>query len=304
MKHPVFSIIVTFNGIKWIEKCIKSVYSDSSVIVVDNGSNDGTVEFIDNHFPDVILLKQETNIGFGQANNIGMSYALSHGAEAVFLLNQDAWLEKDGLKKLKRVSVDFKDFGVISPIHLNGNNSNFDLSFRNLASRELLSDFAFKEFSKKIYPCPFINAAAWYIRVEVLKRVGGFDPSFFFYGEDVNLAQRMKFHRYRLGYIPNTLVFHDSKNIFYHQSKKESSEYLFKLENSFKVILLDINSRILITYCKMTLNFINKIAICLLTNPQSIKLILRNFLIFLSVRFYKSRKTNKKIGPHYLDVQK
>lgn len=304
MKHPVFSIIVTFNGIKWIEKCIKSVYSDSSVIVVDNGSTDGTIEFVDNHFSDVILLKQETNIGFGRANNIGMSYALKHGADAVFLLNQDAWLENDGLEKLKRASNESREYGIISPVHLNGDNSNFDLSFQYLAPRDLLSDLAFKEFSKKIYPCPFINAAAWYIRVEVLKKVGGFDPNFFFYGEDVNLTQRMKFHKYLVGYVPNAQVFHDSKNNFYHKLDKNSIMYLNKLRNSFKVTLLDINNRILILYCQLTISLLTKIVVCLLTNSDSLKLIVRTFYIFLGVKFYKSRKINKTIGPHYLDVQK
>lgn len=302
MKHPVFSIIVTFNGIKWIEKCIKSVYSDSSVIVVDNGSTDGTVEFIDNHFSDVILLKQETNIGFGRANNIGMSYALKNGADAVFLLNQDAWLENDGLEKLKRASIESREYGIISPVHLNGDNSNFDLSFQYLAPRDLLSDLAFKEFSKKIYPCPFINAAAWYIRVEVLKIVGGFDPSFFFYGEDVNLTQRMKFHKYLVGYVPNVQVFHDSKNNFYHKPDKNSRMYMNKVRNSFMVILLDINNRFLITYCQLILSLLTKIVVCLLTNSDSLKLIVRTFYIFLGVKFYKSRKINKTIGPHYLDV--
>ena len=87
----VFVIIVSYNGMKWIDKCLNSVLNQGEVVVVDNNSCDGTVDYIRMNFSLVKILSQTTNYGFGTANNIGISYAMKKGADAVFLLNQDAF---------------------------------------------------------------------------------------------------------------------------------------------------------------------------------------------------------------------
>ena len=99
MKYKIFIIIATFNGMKWLPKCLKSTMP-YSVIVIDNGSTDGTTDYILSNYPNVNILRQKKNIGFGQANNIGISYALKEGADYVFLLNQDAYLQKGSFDKL------------------------------------------------------------------------------------------------------------------------------------------------------------------------------------------------------------
>ena len=71
-------IIVTFNGIQWIEKCLNSVFQSSikSIpIVIDNGSSDGTVSFIKQNYQDAIVIETGQNLGFGKANNIGIQYS-------------------------------------------------------------------------------------------------------------------------------------------------------------------------------------------------------------------------------------
>ncbi len=64
--EAVFTVIVTYNGMKWIEECIASVIGNSTVIVVDNVSKDKTVSLIKEKFPAVVLLQQEENLGFGK----------------------------------------------------------------------------------------------------------------------------------------------------------------------------------------------------------------------------------------------
>ena len=70
-----FIIIVTYNGERWIRQCINSCLG-YNVIVIDNNSSDQTIKIIENEYPKVVLLKQENNLGFGKANNLGISYAL------------------------------------------------------------------------------------------------------------------------------------------------------------------------------------------------------------------------------------
>lgn len=243
MKHPVFSIVVTFNGIKWIEKCIKSVYSNSTVIVVDNGSTDGTIDFISVNFPDVVILAQDKNLGFGKANNIGISYALNYGASGVFLLNQDAWISSGTINELDLLSQKNKDFGVLSPIHFNGTGTALDHSFQILSSNELISDLVTRQYRLQVYEVSFINAAAWYIRKEVLLKIGGFDPIFFMYGEDVNYTQRLRYHGYKVGITPLSKIYHSSENNYYKNEVFGSKKFIVKHINKFYTTYGNVNIR-------------------------------------------------------------
>ena len=103
MVDSTFIVIVTFNGMQWIEKCLNSVHSVYKIVVVDNYSSDDTVAYIKNKCPRAKLLLQSKNLGFGAANNIGISYALNQGADYVFLLNQDVYIESNTIDKLIEV---------------------------------------------------------------------------------------------------------------------------------------------------------------------------------------------------------
>src|SRR5437879_9159961 len=123
MNQNIYVIIVTYNGMKWIKRCLHDVLlSDVNVriILVDNGSTDGTPEFIENAYPDLELIKTNTNLGFGQANNIGIKKALRHRADYVFLLNQDGYVETDTIRKLVEFQLAHPDYGVLSPQQMNG----------------------------------------------------------------------------------------------------------------------------------------------------------------------------------------
>ena len=96
-----FVIIVTYNGSKWIETCLKSIETSNEplkVIVVDNNSKDNTLNIIRSKFPDTILIDNKKNFGFGKSNNLGIKKALELGGEYFFLLNQDAFIESILLK--------------------------------------------------------------------------------------------------------------------------------------------------------------------------------------------------------------
>lgn len=83
----VFVVIVTYNGMRWLGKCLSSIPEKYEVIIVDNNSTDETVQFIQKYNREITLFQESTNLGFGQANNKGISYALNHSAESVYLLN-------------------------------------------------------------------------------------------------------------------------------------------------------------------------------------------------------------------------
>jgi len=243
MFKSTFIIIVTYNGMTWIKKCLDSC-ANYPVIVVDNASTDQTISFIESYYPEIILLKQPTNLGFGQANNVGIRYALDLGAEHVFLLNQDAYLVDDVLGKL----IDFQEknssYGIISPIHITGDKNKLDKNFSNVMLKEdsgqFYSDFVLSNTLASVYDVPFVNAAAWLISKNCLETVGGFDPLFFHYGEDDNYCQRTRYHDLKIGVLPNCYIIHDREHREIEQPKVFSDSYYKNIEKSYKVRFSDV----------------------------------------------------------------
>ena len=94
----IYTIVVTYNGMRWIDRCLNSLLATTiptHILVIDNSSNDGTSEYIKTNFPSVEVISSNVNLGFGSANNIGFQKALDLKADFVFLLNQDASIEPD-----------------------------------------------------------------------------------------------------------------------------------------------------------------------------------------------------------------
>lgn len=209
-----FFVVVTFNGLKWIERCLASIYMSNcdNIIIVDNCSTDGTVEFIKSKFPSVALVELRENIGFGAANNIGMKMAMENGCDFVFLLNQDAWIEPDTINHLIDVYKKHPEYGILSPMHVNADYTALDFNFSNYLvpqfCPDLYSDIYFRS-TKEVYEIDFVNAAAWLISRKCLETVGFFDSLFYHYCEDSNYCHRVLYNELKIGVCPGTRIVHD-----------------------------------------------------------------------------------------------
>jgi len=215
----VTTIIVTYNGLQWIDGCLKSVRGSlypSGIHVIDNGSTDGTPAFIRDHYPEVQLTASSRNLGFGQANNIGMKQALDEGADYVFLLNQDAFVEPGTIGSLIKAHAADPSLGVISPLHLNGKGNAMDANFLEYFLRSAVGEWAeailLDKDRQSLIRTDFVNAAAWLITADCLKTTGGFDPIFFHYGEDDNYAQRVRYWGFDMGVFTGTSIRHDRES--------------------------------------------------------------------------------------------
>lgn len=216
-------IIVTYNAMKWAEKCFSSIRNSSvpaTCFVVDNGSTDGTQDFIAKSFPEVIFTQSSDNLGFGKANNIGIEQAYKNGADFFYLMNQDAWLYEDSLEKLMEVYQQYpnkEEIGILSPMHLDGSEKYLDIFLdkyiaTNFEKTRLISDFYFQTV-KPFYEINFINAAHWLLPKSTIDIVGGFNPYFFHYGEDVEYVNRLIYHKKKVFLCPKSKVVHDGKQI-------------------------------------------------------------------------------------------
>ena len=212
----VYIIIVTYNGLNWIDKCLAGIYSSTiplQPIVIDNGSKDGTQNYIQTNFPEVIFFQNKENLGFGKANNIGLKYALEHDCDYVYLLNQDAWLKSDTIEILINIHQNHKEYGILSPLQLNSKEDALESIFADFCAEKrchnLFFDMHNNKSIKDVYQIFSVPAAHWLISRQCLLDVGFFAPIFSHYGEDDNYAQRCNYHHYKIGVCPTTSAIHD-----------------------------------------------------------------------------------------------
>ncbi len=209
----IYTIIVTYNGRHWVDFCLGSLRKSSVKtipLVIDNHSTDETQTYIREQYPEALLFPQERNLGFGQANNVGLRYAMAHNADYMLLLNQDAAIAPDAIELMLAQS---DGNSLLSPIHMNGGGNSIDHNFRNstlIKCSALLNDL-FAGTVHNTYPAYDICAACWLLPRKVVEQIGGFNPLFFHYSEDTNYLQRLQYHHIDTLLVPQARMYHDRK---------------------------------------------------------------------------------------------
>lgn len=218
--YQVSIIIVTFNGRKHILNCLESIkkttYVNYEVIVVDNGSKDGTSEIIKKNFPDVKLILNNRNLGFTGGNNEGIKQAKG---SIIFLLNDDTIIHSRLIEVLVKELTKSSEIGIVGPkiyfmsdsankpdkIWFAGGKINWSAGSsyhlgRNLTDREFIED------SQK--EVDFITGCALMIKKEVVNKIGLLDNRFFAFYEDADWCQKARKAGYKVVYVPFGGVWH------------------------------------------------------------------------------------------------
>lgn len=209
-------IIVTYNNRLQIIDCLKSVAKQSyqnnfQIVVVDNGSTDGTQKIIKENFPQVVLIENENN-GYAGGNNIGITWAEKQGYNTFVLLNPDMEVDIDWLKELVNLAEKKDEVGIVqskvlffnekyrvntvgNPLHFAG--FSWSGGFKNLSSRYL-------------EPKPIVSASgsSLLIKKQVIDKIGYFDENFFMYHEDVDFSWRARLAGYEIYLAPLSKAFH------------------------------------------------------------------------------------------------
>jgi GT2 family glycosyltransferase len=221
---------------KWTERCFSSLRKSSipvKTIVVDNGSTDETQDYVKANFPEVDFIQSKENLGFGKANNLGIEKAFKEGADFFYLMNQDAWIFEDSIQKMIDVYNNYpnkNEVGILSPMHLDGTEQQFDQHFEMYLSRNITENRAFSDVfcghPKPFYEMIFVNAAHWFIPKQTIEEVGGFNPYFFQGVEDHEYANRVKFKNKKFFICTHSMVVHDAKKGF---TRGDSAENIRKI---------------------------------------------------------------------------
>jgi GT2 family glycosyltransferase len=191
-----------------LESLAASRYDELTVLLVDNGSPDGSGGALHARFPDTPYLQTGANLGYAGGNNRGFAWALEHDAQYVLVLNNDTVVDPDCVSRLVQAANDtgapvvapqIRHFDEPERIWYGG--GSFSL-MRALGMHET------NGHGDRRRPVTFVCGCCFLIRADVLRTVGGFDESYFAYGEDAELSLRLSRAGYDLLYEPAARLLH------------------------------------------------------------------------------------------------
>ena len=228
-------IVINYNNPADTDKCLESLAShapETKVVVVDNASTKGDIDEVCGKYSNVHLIKSETNLGFGRANNLGIRWAMKETvAEYLFILNNDAYIKDDAVARLEDYLDSNAHMDVASPRIMLAHQPDVfwygggGLDWKRGGGRSWRIN---REFDGETAPVEvtLVTGCAMMLRRSILESVGGFDPRFFIYYEDVELSARIVASGGRLSYVPSAVVYHRT-----HGSIRSSSEGFYTTES-------------------------------------------------------------------------
>jgi len=223
LTNSISIILVNYNGADVLIDCLNSLEKfiprdNCEIIIVDNNSQDKSVDILNDKYPHIKLIKLPKNVGFGAGNNAGAKVAKG---EFLFLLNTDTILESNILAHLIELMSENSDVGIIGPKLLFPDGS-FQISFSPEIS--IKGEFAARKLHKNaenenklhiieqdfqdIQEVDIVVGAAFFIRADLFNLLGGFDEKFFMYFEESDLCQRVRTKGYKVLYTPHVSLIH------------------------------------------------------------------------------------------------
>ena len=245
----VLVIVVTYNGMQWLQRCLDSVVADADLYVFDNASTDGSADYVESHYPQALLVRSAVNLGFSKPNNLGMRYALEKGYEYVYLLNQDAWLEPGALEKLVCKASLHPEYGLLSPLQMTDGYKGLDAQFEKILRGSAPQD------ANGIIPVKRVMAAHWLVPLSSVRKVGLFNEDLFpHWGQDDDWCQRLDYSGLRIGVVPGARAVHDRARREESVEKRVKRDYytgsLLRLVNPRKNFLFQLAFVLVFTFVK------------------------------------------------------
>jgi hypothetical protein len=225
-------IIVNFRSRHYLERCLASIYQklenqNFEIIVVNNDKQEKLLD-IREKYPEVKILNQAVNIGYGRGVNLGAKEA---SGEILLLLNPDTELLSN-LEFVIRVFFQNREIGALSPrlIDKSGKTQEWIAGKEINLSSTLLNNLGLNT-NQKIWESPkqeevdWVSGAALFIRRDIFEMAGGFDEKIFMYFEDVDLCLRLRDFGKKIIYLPDERILHHGGRSFIDKKLKKSLYY-------------------------------------------------------------------------------
>jgi len=220
-------IIISFNTRDLLRNCIKSIYETTDnvryeIIIVDNGSDDGSIDMLAIEFPEVNLIENKINLGFAKANNQAIKIAQGR---SILLLNSDTIVKKGTIESLAEFMKERKSVAAVGPkvLNVDGTLQSTGNSFPSigdvLISLLRIPHFFLPELRKRLFPELFRNAddisrVGWIqgccimFNKHIIDKIGPLDEDFFFFCEEIEWCYRARKSGYHIYYNPYSEIVH------------------------------------------------------------------------------------------------
>lgn len=249
MKPAASVVIPNWNGVRLLKICLPSLrqqsFKDFEVIVIDNGSTDGSVKFINRFYSEVKVIELEKNIGFSPAVNLGIKHC---GGRYIILLNNDTRVDKDCLKFLVKVAQAHPEVGMVAAKLLQFHHpSLIDSAGDWIDTVGHANNIGFGKVDgpsfNKAGPVFLVTGGGSLIKREVFNQVGMLDEDYFAYMEDVDFSLRAQFQGFKAWYEPKAVIYHIHKATS--SKNKALTEYL-QFRNMTQTIIKDFPTKLLL----------------------------------------------------------
>ncbi len=205
----VYIVVLNYNGRRWIESCIDSLlntrYENFRVILVDNASGDGSIEFVRSRFPQVRIIENSHNIGFSEGNNVGIREALAGNADYIVLLNPDTRVEPGWLGEMITVGEAESSVGILGAVQLEYEGAEFNSWTKNMA-REFLDEL--REPACAWIRTDWVEGACFTVKRRVFEDAGLLDPIYFAFYEEIDFCRRAALCGHQIALVPRSRIHH------------------------------------------------------------------------------------------------
>ncbi|MDP4089618.1 MAG: glycosyltransferase family 2 protein [Bacillota bacterium] len=248
-KPLVYIIILNFNSFDETLRCIDSVrdveYENYKVVVIDNNSQDGSVDILKKRAGDFILIENSDNLGYARGNNVGIQYGISNGAEYICVLNNDVEVKKDFLNIIIDYMEKNRKVGICGPCICDFENrtkiqsmgANINL-FTGLAMAKKKNK-PYESVNGKTYEVDYLGGACFVARKEVFDNIGFIPELYFLFYEETEFCLTAKRAGYKLICLKDSLIYHKRSATI---SKYKGLSYYFLNRN--RIIFMRRNAAI------------------------------------------------------------
>ena len=210
----IWALVLHWRGIDYTRRCLTSLKSVQNrnfrILLVDNGSDDKDGEKLKIEFPEIDLLRLETNHGFAGGCNAGMRYCLDQNADLIWLLNNDTTIPAETLDKLLAVARENPKAAALGACIVE---NEADGHSKTVQARGVIDFIRAKTFLKrdaegKTVDCEWLSGSNLLLRSNALRNVGLFDETYFLYFEDTELCHRLRLKGWQCILVPDALIAH------------------------------------------------------------------------------------------------
>lgn len=211
--HPyVWIVILTYNNYKDTEDCLKSLcklrYQRRKVVLVDNGSSDGTPNLVRERFPDVVVIENGQNLGVSAGYNVGFRYALHSGADYIFMINNDTVVDHEMLDHLVTATKE-PNVGILMPVVYYYDNKQEIWSagayYRPFPPAIVMEKCVYQD---RYHELQYAISCGLLITRKAFEIVGLFDENFLFLWDDLDFSRRVRNGGLRILQVPQARMWH------------------------------------------------------------------------------------------------